>query len=557
MPSQIKHSKMADDNLSRAARNLSSITHRYKTLFLIAAALPVFGCGGAKPVAKDPFFEKWSTMAEKSEGHTPAPQFRHRGIIPEIIGDKENGQETAQPESTVVLPQIPISVKFRQADVKTALRSLAKIVEMNIIVKNEIKGEITLDFTNVPWDQAFNGILNTHGLTFVREGDIIRIMTTDDLELNLKKKTRELGVRQVEPLLTVVVPISYAKPKELKETIESFLTRSKDDKPRGSVRVDEHSNSLIISAIRDDLERMMAIVEKIDRPTAQIMIKANIVETTKETARKLGIQWGGMYGHTVGNQALYVTPGGSGGTAVSPGSAFSGNYNPTSGASGIAGQGFGVNFPAAMTGAASGSLGLIFGSIGENILEMQLNALQSDSKLNILSSPSITTLDNQKAFTENGEKIPYSTIDTSVTPPTRTVKFEDAVLRLEITPHVIDGLNLMMKILVKKDEVDMSRTVEGNPFIIKKQTETTLIVKDGETIVISGLTKQRNALTTDGVPGLKDIPALGWLFKGEDKGGKMEEVLIFITPKILPSASDEKQPATKTDGKPEAEPKKK
>lgn len=504
---------------------------------IIVSALLVCGCGGAKNVEKDPFFEKWSTMAEKSEGHTPASKTLKKDIVTEIFGEKEKTRGAAKTEADAELPIMPVSVKFRQADIKTALRSLAKIVEMNMIVKNEIKGEITVDFNNVPWDQAFRSILNTQGLTFVREGDIIRIMTPEDMDLDLKKKTRELGVLWVEPLLTVVVPINYAIPKDLKETIESFLTRGKDDKPRGSVRVDGHSNSLIISAIRDDLERMMPIIETIDKPTPQIMIKANIVETTKETARKLGIQWGGMYGHTVGGQALYITPGGSGGTAVSPGSAFSGNYSPSSGSSGIAGQGFGVNFPAAMTGAASGSLGLIFGTIGANILEMQLNALQADSKLNILSSPSITTLDNQKAFTENGEKIPFSTIDTSVNPPIRTVKFEDAVLRLEITPHVIDGQNLMMKILVKKDEVDMSRTVEGNPFIIKKQTETTLIVKDGETIVISGLTKQRNALSTDGVPGLKDIPGLGWLFKGEDKSGKMEEVLIFITPKILPSVS--------------------
>jgi type IV pilus assembly protein PilQ len=214
-----------------------------------------------------------------------------------------------------------------------------------------------------------------------------------------------------------------------------------------------------------------------------------------------------------------------------------------------------------MTAAAgAGSLGLMFGSIGGNILDLQLSALQNEGKLNILSSPSITTMDNQKAFTENGEKVPFSTLDTSTTPPTRTVKFEDAVLRLEITPHVIDGRNLSMKILVKKDEVDTSRTVDGNPYIIKKETSTSLIVQDGETIVISGLTKQRNSQTSDGVPGLKDIPFLGWLFKNDDTSVKMEEVLIFITPKILPVAispvkTSEGGRAVGTDagGKPNAE----
>jgi type IV pilus assembly protein PilQ len=116
---------------------------------------------------------------------------------------------------------------------------------------------------------------------------------------------------------------------------------------------------------------------------------------------------------------------------------------------------------------------------------------------------------------------------------TQEVKFEDAVLRLEITPHVIDGKNLKMKIKVKKDEVDSTRTVQGNPYIIKKQTETTLIVQDSETVVISGLTKQRSLLTDTGFPGLKDIPGIGYLFKSEDRAESMEEVLIFITPHVL------------------------
>ena len=223
---------------------------------------------------------------------------------------------------------------MRQADIKTVLRSLARIVDKNVLVKNEIKGEMTIDFQDVPWNQAFNGILRTQGLTYVWEGDIIRVMTLDDMEQDLKRKTQEMGIKWVEPLLTVVIPIDYAKPKDLKENLESFLTRSKEDKPRGSVRVDEHSNSLIISAIKDDLLKMMPIIEKIDKPTPQIQIKANIVETTKDTARNLGIQWGGMYARKVGNDNLYITPGGSGGSAVPPGSALSGAYTPTYGTSG-------------------------------------------------------------------------------------------------------------------------------------------------------------------------------------------------------------------------------
>ena len=171
--------------------------------------------------------------------------------------------------------------------------------------------------------------------------------------------------------------------------------------------------------------------------------------------------------------------------------------------------------------------------------------------------------------------MPYSTLDTSTTPPTRVVKFEDVVMRLEITPHVIDGKNLKMTILVKKDEVDPTRNVDGNPYIIKKQTQTMLIVKDGETIVISGLTKQTKSDGDSGWPGLKEVPLLGWLFKADSKSDKMEEVLIFITPHILqlskidkntqPVESDVKQKngtvpgqenaGTKSESKKDSEPK--
>jgi len=531
---------------------------------VLLSTLLIFGCAANETIKKEIPFEKWATMAETQTGRSPAPRNRGISIAQEFIqGTGEAGGEELKVAPIRELPTQPITLKLRKADINTILRALARIVDKNVLVKSEIKGEMTIDFQDVPWNQAFNGILRTQGLTYVWEGDIIRVTTLDDMEQDLKRKTQEQGIKWVAPLLTVVIPIDYAKPKDLKENLESFLTRSKEDKPRGSVRVDEHSNSLIISAIKEDLLKMMPIIEKIDKPTPQIQIRANIVETSKDTARNLGIQWGGMYARNVGNNNLYVTPGGSGGSATPPGSALPGTYAPTYGASGMSGQGYGVNFPvanAAMTAAGgAASLGLMIGSIGGNILDLQLSALQKDGKLNILSSPSITTMDNQLAFTENGEKVPFSTLDTSVSPPTRTVKFEDAVLRLEITPHVIDGRNLSMKILVKKDEVDMSRTVEGNPFIIKKQTSTSLIVQDGETIVISGLTKQRGTNAVSGVPWLKDIPVLGWLFKGEGKTDSMEEVLIFITPKILPPtiavvtpAEGERPAGTDAGGTPDA-----
>jgi type IV pilus assembly protein PilQ len=526
-----------------------------KDLFIFLLLLLVVGCSTETTAKKEAFFNNWETAAKESTGHSPAPRGRIV-IVPEKkqaeVTDAATGEKKDAPQ-VKRLPTEKVTLKMRQADVKAVVRALARTSGQNVLIKNDVKGEVSIDFKGVPWDQAFTSILSAHGLTYVWDGDIIRVQSLEDMEQTLKmsaaqdkRVVQEMEVKRVEPLHTMMVSVDYADAEALKDNIQEFITKDKDGKvQRGSVKVDKHSNSLIIQAIRDDIDRMIPIIEKIDRPTYQIMIKANIVETSKDTARNLGIQWGGMYARTVGNENLYITPGGSGGSATPPGSALSGSYTPNFGTKGISGQGLGVNFPvspqAASVAGGAATLGLLFGSIGGNILDLQLSALQKDGKLNILSSPSITTLDNQKAFTENGEKVPFVSVNAK--DGSQEVKFEDAVLRLEITPHVIDGQNLKMNILVKKDEVDMSRTVSGNPFIIKKQTQTELIVQDGETIVISGLTKQRGSDAVSGVPWLKDIPVLGWLFKGQGKSESMEEVLIFITPKILPQATAAVTPA--------------
>jgi len=492
------------------------------------------GCAGDKMTKKDPFFEKWERMADISKGHSPVP--RSRETIRDLV---KTEQERLKAEKERVggrgLPDTPISLKIRQADVKVVLRSLARIVNQNVLIRDDIKAEVSIDFKNTPWDQAFISILKNQGLAYEWEGNIMRVMTIADKEQDLKRKTQDKDEKLVEPLITVFIPIDYAGTKDLRENLNDLLTKDKDGKPRGSIRVDEHSHGLIINAIRNDLEKMIPIIEQIDKPTHQILIKANIVETTKNTARNLGIQWGGWYNS--GN--FYATPGGTGPT---PGT-------PVSGGPGLSGYGFGVNFPAPSSAMAAaggaGSLGLMLGTIGGNILELQLNALQQDGKLNILSTPSITTMDNQMAYAENGERVPYVTQSVSQGVVTNTVTFEDVVLRLEITPHVIDGQNLRMKVLVKKNEINPARNVQGNPGFFKKETSTNLIVKDGETIVISGLTKQTAQDGESGLPGLKDIPVLGWLFKSASKSDAMEEVLIFITPTILPL-----QTAASVSGKP-------
>ena len=495
-----------------------------KIVCLVIVILSVFllcGCAGKKIASKDVFFEKWKVMAEKSKGHSPTA--RQRIVEPSESIKKKTVSEKESVKVEKSLPAKKISLKMHATDISVVLRALARIADQNILINSSVKGDITPNIVDVPWNQAFLGVLRTMGLMYTWEGDILRVMTLEDMEHDLKM--REMKDRQkAHQIETKVIAIDYADACKLQDNLKGFFTKNKSGKAIGSVVVNQHTNSLIVQAASNDMTKIIKLVQKLDKPSLQIRIEANIVETSKGTARNLGIQWGGMYGNKWGDQGYWITPGGSAGKR----SEDAGDWEYESPATGIGGQGQAVNFPAdiAIKGA---SLGLMFGNIAGNILDMQLSALQEEGELNILSSPSITTLDHQTAYTENGEKVPY----VSLSEGEQEVKFEDAVLRLEITPHVIDGKSLKMDILVKKDEVDMSRAVDGNPFIIKKETKTTLFVKDGETIVISGLTKNKKMNNKSGVPWLKDVPVLGWLFKGESKDHAMEEVLIFMTPHIL------------------------
>ena len=346
------------------------ITCKYPRSRLLAVLLTVmliFGCA-SKVAQKDPFLEKWSTMAETSTGSSPVTRSRSDIRLLNCIGMDTVENEVEEVKTNIpakrLLPDNRISLKMNKADIKVVLRALARVAGINIIVggKNEVKGEVTVDFQDVPWDQAFTNLLRAYQLAYSWKDEIIVIKTSEDRKDDLAAKNQEVEFLQLDRLVTCVIPIYYItlKPSvtierklsakgalsktdtvntsdlastlastrtdtltrnasELTEILASFLTGS------GSIGVETNTNSLIIQATQTDLKRILPIIEKLDKPSPQIQIKANIVETTKETARSLGIQWGGMYAQRVGNQSLFVTPGGFGGSAAPPGSALAGD----------------------------------------------------------------------------------------------------------------------------------------------------------------------------------------------------------------------------------------
>ena len=481
------------------------------TAFLVVSLIAA-GCNRPAKVRNEKMFEKWQVKAKESTGFSPEARRRSVAIG---IGDKTEGGKPVVPAAPPrPLPDDLISISMTDIDVAVLLRALAKAANQNIIINEKVQGRANISIEKAPWSQVFSGVLNTHGLTYRREGDIIRIMTIDDLEAALRREEQKKDLRSISPLLTRIVRIDYADAAAMQGNLASFLSKDKAGQPIGSVLVDTHTNSLILRALEEDIELMLPLAAELDKPTPQVLIEAHIVEARKETAIELGVQWGGQYTTSDANRSY----------TVGAGSAIEGSNQID-----IPSGNFGINFPANIGQGAGMTIGFLVQALdGSNQLAAQLSALQQENKLNILSTPSITTVDNQKAVFETGEEVPYQSVDGNGTPKT---EFKDAVLRLDVTPHVIDGEALKLKIVTNKDEVDRSRP--GVPSILTKRAETTVILYDGQTTVIGGLTESQSSDFESGVPGLKDVPVLGMFFKGYEDQENMQDVLIFITPHIL------------------------
>jgi len=501
------------------------------SLGMLIAAVLISSCSARKDLkdVKDPFYEQWRVKAEESKGHS--------AVEPPIVDEEpfeiagRDAMEDLEPELERSLPTRKISLKMNSIEVSVLLRALAKAADQNIILNEKVSGKIDINIHQAPWDQVFLGILKTHNLSYDWAGEIIRIMTADDLEADIRRKARKRDLIMTRSPLTRIVSVKYMEADKLKTNLEKFISVDKRGNPVGSILVDEHSNSLIVQALKRDMDNILAIVNRLDRPTPQVLIEAYIVEANKDVARELGVKWGGVYNGKSGDKRAIVT----GQHSVTSGSGDNQTSGVTVGESINVTSGSVVNLPAnPLSGFSPMTLGLVYTRLGEYLLSAQLSALQDQGKLHILSSPSITTLDNQNAYIESGQDVPYQSVEDGEV----KVEYKKAVLRLDVTPHVIDADTLKMIIKVNKDEPDFSRTVLGNPTILTKKAETNVIQNNGQTIVIGGLSKESSSRNKTGTPLLEDIPGLGYLFKRKSSADQMEELLIFITPHILkPRAS--------------------
>ncbi len=394
-----------------------------------------------------------------------------------------------------------IALDFYDTDIKNVFRILREVSGKNFAIDKDVTGKVTMTLDKpVPWDQVLDLVLRMNQLGQSHEGDIVRIATLETLKneddlrkakLEALRKSRE-EAKALEPLVTKYIAVSYANADgEIKPHIEKILTEG-----RGSLSVDKKNNQLIITDTAAKVAQASDIVRRIDKVTSQVIIEAKVVEVSNDFGRSLGIDWD-----------LSV------GDATDP-------FN-------TANTDWSMNFPSST---ATSTIGVTFSRLSgvPYVISAQLNALETTGEGRILSSPKILTLDNKKAMIKQGLEYPYFERDST---GGSSIKFKNIDLLLEVTPHVTPDNRISMAILLTKNDVDS--LIGGVPALATNEAETELLVNDGDTVVIGGIIKATENSSTAGFPGLSSIPLLGWLFKTTNKSTENNELLIFITPRIV------------------------
>ncbi|MEE8575357.1 MAG: type IV pilus secretin PilQ, partial [Thermodesulfobacteriota bacterium] len=429
-----------------------------------------------------------------------------------------------------------IDLDMVAADISDILKLLAEISDMNIIATDNVKGTVTMRLKDVPWDQAFDLVLMSKDLDSIQVGNVIRVAPTSQIRKEKEEALAAIKAREkIEPLELRYFQVNYEEAADLMPHVSEVLS------DRGTITSHEGTNTLIVKDLPEKLLAAADVIKHLDKAVPQVLIEARIVEASTTFARDIGVQWGidhsrsspnnshsDFFGSTTnfgsGNlhpsqQVFEHTGGGNTNLEMSEGTGYRGVTN------------YAVNLPASGTTGALGALGFVLGTSGANplILDLRLSAGESAGLSKTISRPRITTLDNKEAKIQQGESIPFETTSAEGTMTT----FIEANLSLTVTPQITPDGSVLLKIKATSNSVGSFRTSAGEPSIDKKEAETEVLVRDGETTVIGGFVVNDKSDSGSGIPYFKNIPVLGWLFKNKSKFDNQTELLIFITPTIV------------------------
>jgi len=421
----------------------------------------------------------------------------------------------------------PISVNLKDVDLKDFFRLIHEISGLNVVLDPSVRGTVTLVLDEVPWDQGLDIVLRNNGLTKEIDGNVLRIATQDTLKREADQR-RELVKAQsdaVEPV-TVTRVLSYAQANTMVPTMKKFLTA------RGDVYADVRSNTLIIRDIPASIPKVDNLLRQLDRKSQQVEIDARVVQTSRTFARELGTQLAYSFG--AGNNVV----GGNSAVGTSPISRLFVPGVSTSPAliAGAPPSGSGAATPVAMPlatslGATAATSGLTYLFTSKNFaLDFMLSAMESRGVGKILSEPKGITQNNEKLTVKQGSQVPIQTnINNTI-----AVQYVDAVLKLEVTPQITAEGTVFMEITVENTQIDKSISVQGTPALDTQSTQTKVLINDGGTVVIGGVVVTNQNTTVDQVPLLGSVPLIGNLFKHTSISVSTQELMFFVTPRILP-----------------------
>jgi type IV pilus assembly protein PilQ len=476
-------------------------------------------------VAEPEMDVRYTELPQFSEpaSFTPTEEFDDAMVPASIAPDASDGSSPAslEPPAAVEILQEGglidgkeyqgrrISLDFKDVQVADVLRIIAEVSDLNIVAGEEVNGQVTIRLVDVPWDQALDVILLTKGLGFVRIGNVLRIAPADILQQEEEVRLQERRNKEkLEDLVVKLHPVNYASVKDIATLVKRLLSA------RGSVNVDERTNTLIIKDIASVIDEATALVKAIDTQTPQVMIEAKIVEANLDFSRELGSRW------SFGTQPLQDP--------------FTGNQDQKDD---LGDEDFlfhdsnNVNFFNPITSIPTG-----WAVLNAFILDQQLNlgvvleAAESTGDGKVISSPRVVTLDNREAEIQQGVSIPFQTFENG----DAKLEFIDAVLRLLVTPHITSDKSIIMQIEVERNAPDDSvQTPTGSPAIAKNEAKTETLVQDGQTLVIGGIYTVVKSHRESRVPYLHSIPVIGAAFKNKEVTDQRKELLIFVTPRVV------------------------
>ena len=451
-----------------------------------------------------------------------------------------------------------LSLNFQNVEVRAVLQVIADFTGLNIITSDTVTGSLTLRLKDILWDQALDIIMQTKGLDMRKNGNVVLIAPREELAVKEKQQLEaRLQISELEPLVTETFQLNYLKASDFSNMISSNRQQQfgagAGQTPttggqgsilskRGVAIVDPRTNILIVSDTAGRLEEVRRLLRQLDVPIRQVTIESRIVVADDKFSRQLGVRLGVQTGFTLDKRYA----GGFGGSlATQPVVTCSGTtctrdtrtQTPYELASGLANAAYStpeqlnVNLPVA---GAAGQLALTLINLGSgNLINLELSALEADSRGKVVSGPRVVTQDNQKAHIEQGTEIPYIIQGTNNTVP--TVQFKKAVLALDVTPQILPDNRIVMTVEVRKDTVGQIVVIQGSqyPSIDTRNVTTQIAVNNGDTAVIGGIFEETNNNDVTKVPLLGDIPILGYLFKTTNKATEKTELLIFLTPRII------------------------